>query len=142
MIRKGLHLIATVLAFAIGTAGSSRAEEKPEQLAQAAAEQWLGLVDEGKFEESWQSAAAYFKNAVPEAQWKGALDTFRKPLGNVVFRKLKNARYTKTAPGAPDGEYVILQFDTSFANKRQAVETITPMLDKDGKWRVSGYFIK
>ena len=45
-------------------------------------------------------------------------------------------------PGAPDGEYVVLQFDTSFANKKEAVETVTPMLDKDGKWKVSGYYIK
>ncbi|MGA9534411.1 MAG: DUF4019 domain-containing protein [Desulfobacterales bacterium] len=27
-------------------------------------------------------------------------------------------------------------------NKTSAVETITPMLDKDGQWRVSGYYIK
>jgi hypothetical protein len=27
-------------------------------------------------------------------------------------------------------------------NKRSAVETITPMRDPDGQWRVSGYFIK
>ncbi|MGB5422961.1 MAG: DUF4019 domain-containing protein [Desulfobacterales bacterium] len=27
-------------------------------------------------------------------------------------------------------------------NKASAVETITPMLDKDGQWRVSGYYIK
>ncbi|MEJ2473814.1 MAG: DUF4019 domain-containing protein [Desulfobacterales bacterium] len=27
-------------------------------------------------------------------------------------------------------------------NKTAAVETITPMLDKDGQWRVSGYYIK
>jgi hypothetical protein len=36
---------------------------------------------------------------------------------------------------------VVLKFDTSFANKKVAVETVTPMLDKDGKWRVSGYFV-
>jgi len=27
-------------------------------------------------------------------------------------------------------------------NKTSTVETITPMLDKDGQWRVSGYYIK
>jgi hypothetical protein len=37
---------------------------------------------------------------------------------------------------------VIVQFDTSFANKKEAVETITPMLDPDGQWKVSGYYIK
>ena len=37
--------------------------------------------------------------------------------------------------------YRDLGFYTSFKNKKSAVETITAMLDKDGEWRVSGYFI-
>jgi ribosomal protein S17E len=45
-------------------------------------------------------------------------------------------------PGAPDGEYVILQFETTYEKKRQAIETVAPMKEKDGKWRVAGYFIK
>jgi hypothetical protein len=66
----------------------------------------------------------------------------RAPLGAVRARKIKGATYTKTLPGAPDGEYVVIQYDTSFENKESAVETITPMLDKDATWRVSGYYIK
>jgi len=45
-------------------------------------------------------------------------------------------------PGAPDGQYVLMQFETSFTNKKSAVETITFMLEKDGQWRAAGYFIK
>jgi len=45
-------------------------------------------------------------------------------------------------PGAPDGKYVIIQYDTVFENKASAVETVTPMVDPDGSWRVSGYFIR
>ena len=67
---------------------------------------------------------------------------FREPLGKLIERKLKSTQYTTTAPGAPDGQYVIIQFNTSFENKKNAVETVTPMKDKDGKWRVSGYYIK
>jgi len=37
---------------------------------------------------------------------------------------------------------VVIRYDASFANKKSAIETVTPMLDKDGQWRVSGYFIK
>ncbi|HWN92533.1 MAG TPA: DUF4019 domain-containing protein, partial [Verrucomicrobiae bacterium] len=48
----------------------------------------------------------------------------------------------RTLPGAPDGEYVVIQYETAFENKASAVETITPMLDKDGSWRISGYYIK
>jgi hypothetical protein len=79
---------------------------------------------------------------VSQSQWKSSLNSVRKPLGSLVSRKLKSAKYSKTLPGAPDGEYVVLQFTTSFENKKGAVETITPMLDKGGKWKVSGYFIK
>lgn len=67
---------------------------------------------------------------------------YRVPLGKVQSRKLKSATYTKTLPGAPDGQYVVLQYESSFEHKQSAVETVTPMLDNDGKWRVSGYFIK
>jgi hypothetical protein len=118
------------------------AADKPEKEAQVAAEHWLALIDAGKFAESWQSAAGYFQAAVSKAQWQNSLDAARKPLGSLVSRKLKSAEYAKTLPGAPDGEYIILQFDTSFTNKKEAVETITPILDKDGKWKVSGYFIR
>jgi hypothetical protein len=45
-------------------------------------------------------------------------------------------------PGAPDGQYVVMQFETSFANKKSAIETVTFMLEKDGQWKSAGYFIK
>jgi len=118
------------------------AAPKPEEEAQKSAEQWLALVDAGKFAESWKTAAGYFQAAVSQEQWEHSLGAVRKPLGDLVSRKLKSAKYAKSLPGAPDGEYVVLQFDTSFANKKTAIETVTPMLDKDGQWKVSGYFIK
>ena len=35
-----------------------------------------------------------------------------------------------------------MQFATSFANKKNAVETVTFMREKDGIWRAAGYYIK
>jgi hypothetical protein len=66
----------------------------------------------------------------------------RAPLGKVLSRTLKSATYATSLPGAPDGEYVVVKFDTSFEKKQSAIETVTPMKDPDGRWRVSGYFIK
>jgi hypothetical protein len=60
----------------------------------------------------------------------------------MVARELKSKQYTKTLPGAPDGEYVVIQYKTTFENKKSAIETVIPMLEKDGRWRVSGYYIK
>ncbi len=45
-------------------------------------------------------------------------------------------------PGAPDGAYVVIQYGTSFENRKHAVETVTPMRERNGAWRVSGYFIR
>jgi hypothetical protein len=113
-----------------------------EKGAVAASGAWLFLVDEGNYAESWNQAAGLFKNAVTKEQWQSAVKAVRTPLGKVVARKFKSRQYTKTMPGAPDGEYVVIQYETTFENKKSAVETVTPMLDKDGKWRVSGYYIK
>jgi len=50
--------------------------------------------------------------------------------------------FMTSLPGAPDGEYVLVQFATSFEQKKTAIETVTAMLDKDGTWRVAGDYIK
>jgi hypothetical protein len=110
--------------------------------AQKSAEQWLALVDAGSYAESWKTASRYFQKAVPQDQWEQSISTVRGPLGDLVSREFKSAQYTKSLPDAPAGKYVVLQFDTSFANKKQAVETVTPRLDPDGQWKVSGYYIK
>ena len=57
-------------------------------------------------------------------------------------RSLLDAKYTTEIPNAANGEYVIMQFQTSFESKENAVETVTPMLDDEGVWRVSGYYIR
>lgn len=36
----------------------------------------------------------------------------------------------------------MIQFKTVFENKKAAIETVTPKLDSDGNWRVSGYYIR
>lgn len=130
------------LARAPGDMPATRAQQRPEQLAQQSAESWLALVDSGKYAESWQEAAPVFKAAVTKEQWQGVLRGSRDPLGKMLSRKLKSATYTTTLPGAPDGEYVVIQYESGFEHKQSAVETVTPMLDKDGKWKVSGYYIK
>jgi len=36
----------------------------------------------------------------------------------------------------------VIQYETRFENKASAIETVTPMKQKDGSWKVSGYFIR
>jgi hypothetical protein len=121
---------------------TSMASEEKETKAVMAANAWIILIDQGKYDESWMTAALSFKKAITKQNWKQTLTAVRKPLGKLVSREIKGKMYTTSLPGAPDGEYVVIQFATSFEHKVSAIETITPMLDKDGQWRVSGYYIK
>jgi len=130
------------LALLLGICSAVQAQQKPEQLAQQSADAWLALVDSGKYADSWQEASQLFKAAVTKEQWQSKLWASRDPFGKMVSRKLKSAIYATTLPGAPDGEYVVIQYESSFEHKQSAVEMVTPMLDKDGTWRVSGYYIK
>lgn len=113
-----------------------------EKLAIEAAEPWLALIDQAQYARSWETAAEQLRDNVDRRDFVKKLSGARKPLGDVVSRKLESKQYLTAVPGAPDGQYVILQYKTSFTNKQSATETITPMVDKDKKWRVSGYFIK
>jgi tetratricopeptide (TPR) repeat protein len=122
------------------TANGKHAEA--EKQAVEAAEAWLLLVDAGKYAEGWDEAAERLKKAVSKDAFTQSAGAVRQPLGDVKSRKIESQRYLTQLPGAPDSEYVVIQYKTSFANKESATETITPTLGKDKKWRVSGYYIK
>lgn len=113
-----------------------------ERSAIAATQNWLALIDDGDAAESWNQAASLFKAAVSLEQWQKSLAAARVPLGKVVSRSIKSTHYVEELPGAPDGKYFVIEYDTSFEKKRQGTETIVPMMDEDGEWRVSGYFVK
>jgi hypothetical protein len=140
MIRRIAYLAA--IGLILTGINALAADSKEESAALSAAEKWLSIVDSEKYEESWKQSAELFKNAVTPNQWVQSMQAVRKPLGELISRKIKRKAYRSSLPGAPDGEYVVIQFETSFENKKAAVETITPMMDKDGVWRVSGYYIK
>jgi hypothetical protein len=113
-----------------------------EEAARAAADEWLVLVDAGKYPESWDKMAAEFKSEVSKRKWKSTITEIRKPLGKRVSRKLKSAEYAKELPGAPEGEFVVVKFDSSFEGKAAVLETVTLVLGQDLIWRVSSYKVK
>lgn len=111
------------------------------QAATKVADSWLALTDAGNYEDSWKQGAALFRGAVTQERWSEALRSARGPLGALKSRKLAGAHYTRKLPGVPEGEYVVVQYQTEFAG-RPATETVVPMREADGSWRVSGYVVQ
>ena len=110
--------------------------------AQVAADHWLALVDAGKYAESWEQAAAVFKEAVAKSEWTEAASQTRLRLGKLKTRKVKYSQVTDKIQGAPAGQFVLLQTEAAFEQQETAKELVTLTLEKDGKWRVIGYFVQ
>jgi hypothetical protein len=142
MNRRIVIVCFVAIGLILGSTAVMAARSDREKAAIASAEKWLRIVDRGKYSESWEESSEYFKQAVQQDQWEQAVQAVREPLGELISRKVKSATYTTSLPGAPDGEYVVIKFSTSFENKKSGIETVTPRMDNDGVWRVSGYYIK
>lgn len=132
--------LLVILSLAFLGLTSALAGEK-ETAAESAALDWLSYVDSGEYVTSWSNAGALLKKQLTPQAWEDAASGARRPLGAVRSRTLRAAQHATSLPGAPDGEYVVLQFDSVFEKKAAGVETLTTVLE-DGTWRVVGYFIR
>jgi Protein of unknown function (DUF4019) len=118
------------------------AEEAARKAATEAAGSWLALVDAGEYAKSWNAAAALFQKQVTSDRWVETVRGVRGQFGKLVSRKAAKSDYSRTLPGAPDGEYVIQQYSSAFEKKKEAMETVVLVKEKDGSWKAVGYFIK
>jgi hypothetical protein len=134
---RKIALILLLLTFTVRLAVAQAAEDK----ARFAAEQWIVLVDDGQYEESWKEASKLFQDAVTSADWQKKAQTDRTQLGQKQSRKLKDIKTNPSVKGMPAGQYVQVKYQSSYANKKVAIETITAVLEPDGNWRVATYSV-
>ena len=99
------------------------------------AKQWLTLVDDQNYNDAYKQMSQQ-KSAI--GAWAAEIAQKRAPLGAMASRDIKAIKLTKILPGMRDGQYATVQFDSSFAHKASAVETVTLTSDK-GAWSVIGY---
>ena len=106
------------------------------------AEPFLAAVDDGDWRGSWNAAGEFFQSSASEAEWTQTIEPVRAPLGAVEERRLTNVQRLSTLPGAPEGDYEVLQYQTKFAGREDmAIETVVMM--KNGQsYNVAGYFIR
>jgi hypothetical protein len=121
--------------------GTALAVDASEGAGVQAGEAWLKLIDAGRYGASWDEASAMFRKAVTRATWEKQAAAAREPLGKLLDRKLASKQLLHELPGAPDGTYVVLTFDTRFERKERGQETVTMMLE-GGRFRGSGYYIR
>jgi hypothetical protein len=112
-----------------------------EREATSVALSWLRLVDDGRHPASWSAASPLFREEVGRQDWHAALCGARAHLGRCSWRQLQSRAAVEGPPGDLRGPYVVVRFASAFARRCDVVETVTPVLGPDGRWRVAAYFI-
>lgn len=145
--RAGIFAGATLMTFILGILvlaaqpqpGVALADGPPatgvaaDAAVEASARQWLALLDQGRWDDSWRATGAAFRKLNTSRTWADVSKKVRAPLGAVVSRALISQ---ENLPAPPRG-YEVVKFRTSFANQADAVETVT-LEREDGGWRVVG----
>lgn len=116
-------------------------DDSADAAAVQSARDWVTLLDEQHWNEAWQQAGTAFQSKITAEQWDTVIQTVRGPLGGTSRRVVHTVMKTGALPNAPKGEYQIIKFQTDFAKKQAAIETV--VLFKEGAdWKVDGYFIR
>jgi hypothetical protein len=107
-----------------------------------AAEDFLQLVDNEEYEQSWESASTLMRDKIFLEVWNQQIPAMRSKVGTLKGRSQDKASISDWAEGAPDGKYLTLKYASSFQKQASAIETIILVQEEDERWRVAGYFIK
>ena len=98
------------------------------------ARQWLVLVDDKNFSQSWKDAGKAFQSRQSADAWSNDANNKRVPLGAVASRDLKSIDLSRN-------NVAVIRYDTSFAKKTGAVETVTLTFETNG-WAVTNYSVE
>lgn len=138
MIKKLITLLSLFFYINVAYAEENNILDKVESSARS----WLGLVDSGKYKESWENLSSLLKAKTSEAEWIKSMIAIRVPRGTVNARYIATAGATKALSGFPEGDYVVLQFYTTFTEKGLALETVILAKTSNEAWQVTEYAIK
>jgi hypothetical protein len=139
--RRALRSVA-IIGLGSLVAAAALAQDPRASAVQTAARDWLALVDRSDTQASWDAAGKKFQAALPAAGWAAALAKARAPLGAIKGRTISKTDFRTKFQDYPEGDYALIIYTTSFANKTAGQETVTLERESDGKWRVIGYFIR
>jgi len=97
------------------------------------ARQWLMLIDNKNYAQSWSEAAKVFQNRQTADAWASDAAARRAPLGAVASRDLKSIDLSRD-------NTAIIRYDTAFARNAAAVETVT-LIFENGRWSAADYSV-
>jgi hypothetical protein len=133
-----IHVLAALLFFSGSTLATDlRIEADIDRHARA----WLVPIDNRDPDAAWESSSELMRSTVPKSDWEKALRPIA-AFGTVNRRTPTSVTFSVKLPGAPDGQYVVINYDTAFTGKEKTVESVILRREADGLWRGVGYRVQ
>lgn len=102
---------------------------------------WLAFINDRNWAEGWRNASEMMRSQISQDLFTTSMTSAHSMLGKVVSRKFVRARATKSLPGAPDGDYELLEFKSEYEKKADAIDTVVVVKEGSG-WKVAGFFTR
>ncbi len=107
-----------------------------------AGKKWLALIDAGNAGAAWDSASKQLQSVVKRDQFVAEMRDVRNPLGKLTARTAVRFARAHDLPGAPTGDYAIIEFDSKFAAGGHLAEQLIWTIGPGDIWRVAGYYYR
>jgi hypothetical protein len=107
-----------------------------------AGKKWLQLLDAGKPGAAWDVASNQLRSGVTRDKFIAEMRRVRKPLGKLSSRTPVKFARAHDLPGAPSGDYAIIEYDAEYANGKHLSEQLIWAIAEGDIWRVAGYFYR
>jgi hypothetical protein len=142
-IDRGRRAAVLLGMFALIAPAVVHAQDPRAAEAQLAAREWLADADRLDAQATWNAAGRRFQKAMTVQRWSVALNRERKARGAVEQRAVAGTAFrTSLPPAVTEGDFAIVLFRTSFAQRSLGSEQVTLEREADGVWRVIGYLIR
>jgi DNA-binding CsgD family transcriptional regulator len=126
--------VLTPAAPAMSASAATTTTVEPDAAAAArAAEDFLTLVDESRWAESYAATGAQFRQLNTLERWEAVSEQVRPPLGKMLTRDIVSNEFV---PAPPQG-YQVIKFRSTYANGTQQTESVSLALE-EGAWKVAG----
>jgi D-alanyl-D-alanine-carboxypeptidase/D-alanyl-D-alanine-endopeptidase len=137
-------LRALALACLLSAAPLAFAQPLPADIeaAKLASKEWLELIDVQRYAEAWDSAAGAARATSQKAGFDQSTYTARVALGALKQRTFKSALPIQLPADKARGEYIAVEYASSFEALAATTETVLVAKDQNFAWKAFSYAVK
>jgi hypothetical protein len=143
-LRAGGAVALFVVVYFFAPATMSAMEEAPVVTpsadAKLSSDNWLGVVDDGRFGEAYKLMSKYFQAQYKFEEFDQIIGRERRFLGRPSTRQLVSTMPLISPPGSPKGAYRQYMYRTKFSHESQQLYESVLLFGEENDWRVVGYF--